>query len=129
MDRISDMPRTIDEHGVGLGCKTLPEVMEKLKKEGAKQGRRRKASGGEIRGYAYVVSSLICWFLSDEIDRDERNRIIDSGREIFDGLLAMDGDPDVPEDVFVAPKLGPEGLRAQSRAKSNPKTKRHTKGA
>jgi hypothetical protein len=105
------MPRLLDKDGLSLGCKVLPETRDALKAESRRQGRRRGAKGAELRGSAYVVNSLICWYL--RLDKAERARIVDAGRILFDELLAGEEDGGENPAVTGAPEPGtgpPEGV-------------------
>lgn len=90
MNRIVGMPRTLNKDGVNLGCKVMPETKDQLRTDARHQAKRLGHGAAELRGAAYVVNSLICWYLKQ--DKSERARIVDVGRPLFDRLLASDED-------------------------------------
>lgn len=110
VNTIPAMARILDKDGVNLGCKVLPETRDLLRADARRQAKRRGGKGAELRGSAYVVNSLILWYL--KLDKSERARIVDQGRAMFDELLA--GDEIEPEDhvIVETPKKGLE-RRAQ----------------
>jgi hypothetical protein len=84
------MARTLEKDGVNLAFKTLPEVRTKMRGESERQAKRRGASGGELRGSAYAMNALVCYFLTRT--KADRERIVDMGRSILDRLFEMEED-------------------------------------
>ncbi len=81
------MPRTLEKNGVNLAFKVLPELHAKLGMESLRQTRRRGVGGAELRGPAYTLNSLICYFLN--LPRADREEVVNADRLILENLFDM----------------------------------------
>lgn len=93
------MGRTLGKDGVNLAFTALPELRSRLRTESERQARRQDAKGAELRGPAYLLNSLACYFLS--LDKAEQARMVDVGRAIFNKRLELE--EDAPFEIINLP--------------------------